>query len=104
MKLIFNPRSFPLNPGVKGQILHQVGKIEVNLQARGCTRNWFPRQCSSSSLALARLSVMESSESRRDYPYRVFPSIPEIPLITPVPKTLPALVVGSVLTRASTIS
>ena len=33
------------------QTLHQVGKIEVGLQARGCSRNWFPRQCSSSSLA-----------------------------------------------------
>ena len=66
MKLIFNPRSFPLNPDVNCQTLPQVGKIEVSLQTQGCSRNWFTQQRSSRSLALARLSVMESSGSRRD--------------------------------------
>ena len=57
MKLIFNPRSFPLNPDDSCQTLHQVSKMEVNLQTRGCSRNCFAQPCSSLSLALAKPSL-----------------------------------------------
>ena len=40
MKLIFNPRSFPLNPDVNYQTLRQVGHVEVIFKFGGCSRSW----------------------------------------------------------------
>ena len=104
MKLIFNPRSFPLNPDANCQPYLRLAKFEVSLQTRGCSRNCFAQQCSSLSLVLAKLSVKEPSEARRNCSQRVLPSIFVIPSLTPFHETLSALVVGRVLTRASAIS